>query len=84
MPRDGPAGLIESMPTPQGQTDFRHAKAGDRIEVRGLAGGPTRKGSILEILGRAGHEHYRVRWDDDTESIFFPADGAHVIHAKAQ
>ena len=29
----------------------------------------------MEILGRAGHEHYRVRWDEQHESTLYPADG---------
>jgi Domain of unknown function (DUF1918) len=33
-------------------------------------------GLIVEILGAPGHEHYRVRWIDDHESIYYPADGA--------
>jgi hypothetical protein len=55
--------------------------AGDWIEVHSPGGGPPRKGKILEVLGREHHEHYRVRWTDDHESIFFPADGAHVVPA---
>jgi hypothetical protein len=27
-------------------------------------GSARRIGEILELLGEAGHEHYRVRWDD--------------------
>jgi hypothetical protein len=25
--------------------------------------------------------HYRVRWDEQHESVYFPADGARVVHA---
>lgn len=56
-----------------------HARTGDWIEVNGLPGRPPRQGQILEILGRSGHEHFRVRWDEQHESIFFPSDGTTVI-----
>ena len=36
-------------------------------------GGQRRAGEILEVIGGPGHHRYRVRWDDDHESIFFPA-----------
>ena len=48
---------------------------GDWIETRGLHGKATRRGEIIELLGREGHEHYRVRWDEQHESIVYPADG---------
>jgi hypothetical protein len=56
-----------------------HARAGDWLEARGIHGGPGRRGQILEILGRPGHERYRMRWDEQHESIFFPADGVSVV-----
>ena len=31
-------------------------------------GEPCRNGEILEVLGTAEHEHYRVRWDDGHEA----------------
>jgi hypothetical protein len=51
------------------------ARVGDWIEARGLHGQPSRRGEIVELLGSAGHEHYRVRWDDQHESIVYPTDG---------
>ena len=51
----------------------QHARAGDWLEVRGLPGAPSRRGQIIEILGEQDHEHYRVRWDEQHESIFFPS-----------
>lgn len=43
------------------------------IEVGGRKlGDVVRFGEILEVLGLPGHVHYRVRWDDDHESIFYP------------
>jgi hypothetical protein len=59
------------------------ARPGDWLEVRGLPGYGTRRGEIVEVLGEPGHQRYRVRWDEQHESIFFPAsDGVHVVHAQ--
>jgi hypothetical protein len=56
------------------------AKVGDEIVIDGLhTGDPQREGEILEILERGGVVHYRVRWDDGHESVFFPGSDAHVI-----
>ena len=54
------------------------AHVGDWIETRGIHGEPPRRGEIVELLGREGHEHYRVRWDEQHESILYPADGVTV------
>ena len=51
------------------------ARVGDGIETRGLHGGPSRRGQIVELLGSEHHEHYRVRWDEKHESIVYPTDG---------
>jgi hypothetical protein len=58
------------------------ARAGDLIEARGLHGQPSRRGKIVELLGSAGHEHYRVRWDEQHESIVYPTDGV-IVTAQA-
>jgi hypothetical protein len=55
------------------------AQIGDWIEERGVHNGPSRRGQIVELLGRRGHEHYRVRWDEQHESIVYPADGVLII-----
>jgi hypothetical protein len=57
------------------------AVAGDWLEVAGVPGCPARHGLVLEVLGRPGHEHYRVRWDEEHESLFFPTEGVHVLDA---
>ncbi|HLE98668.1 MAG TPA: DUF1918 domain-containing protein [Gaiellaceae bacterium] len=55
------------------------AKAGDWVVVHGRAvGKPGRTGQILEVLGEPGHEHYRVRWDEEHESIFYPSSDATI------
>ena len=63
------------MPTKSENTG---ACAGDWIESRGVHGQAPRRGEIIEVLGREGHEHYRVRWDERHESIVYPADGVIV------
>ena len=62
------------------------AKAGDRLDVHGRPGAPTRHGMILQVLGRPDHEHYRVQWDEEHESLFFPGagEGVHVVHPGRQ
>ena len=56
---------------------------GDWLEVNGIPGYPPRRGEILEVLGRPGHEHYRVCWDEEHESLHFPAQGTTVIHRRS-
>ena len=56
------------------------ARVGDEIVITGHSvGDAPRTAEILEVLGDAGHERFRVRWEDGHESIFFPADDA-TIH----
>jgi hypothetical protein len=55
------------------------ARPGDWVEVHQIGGGAPRRGQVLEVLGQPGHEHYRVRWDEEHESIHFPADGTVVL-----
>ena len=60
------------------------AKVGDRIEITGhVVGDAPRAAEILEVLGGPGHEHFRVRWEDGHESIYFPAEDA-VIRRPAK
>lgn len=56
------------------------ARVGDWLEARGVHGEPARRGLIVEILGKAGHEHFKVEWDEQHESIVYPADGVRIIH----
>jgi hypothetical protein len=51
---------------------------GDVIEVRGRPGAPPRAGTVLEVLGEGPRRHYRVRWDEQHESLFFPGSGEGV------
>jgi Domain of unknown function (DUF1918) len=63
--------------SPEQAPDSAHV--GDWVEARGLPGQSSRRGQIVELLGEKGHEHYRVRWDEQHESILYPADGVLVI-----
>ena len=64
-------------------TDTTAVKPGHIIEIHGhKVGEPPRLGEILEVLGEPGREHYRVRWEDDHESIYFPADDAVITRPK--
>lgn len=59
------------------------AEIGDLIVVHGQhVGERTRTGEILEVLGAPEHEHYRVRWEDDHESIFTPGGDAVIRHRQ--
>jgi uncharacterized protein DUF1918 len=58
------------------------AEVGDQIEAHGLHGQPSRRGTVVELLGSAGHRHYRVRWDQQHESIVYPSDGV-IITERA-
>lgn len=53
---------------------------GDWIEVDAPRDKPPRRGLILEVLGAPGHERYRVRWDEQHESVLYPSGGARVLH----
>lgn len=55
------------------------AKVGDVVAIHPhQLGEPERLGEILEVLGRPDHIHFRVRWDDEHESIFYPGNDATV------
>lgn len=52
---------------------------GDIVEVHGHSvSDHARKGVIVEVFGEAGREHYRVRWDEEHESLFWPSSDAVV------
>jgi Domain of unknown function (DUF1918) len=59
------------------------ARPGDWIEIHGhTQGDPPRLALVLEVLGEAGQEHYRVRWDEEHESILYPGPDAVIRPAK--
>jgi hypothetical protein len=60
------------------------AQAGDAVEVNGLPGRPAKRGQIVEVLGAGEHVHFRVRWDERHESLFYPTEGATIVHPAAR
>ena len=61
----------------------KEAASGDVIEVDSRhVGDAPRLGEILEVLGTPDRPHYRVRWDDDHESVFYPAGATRIRRSK--
>lgn len=59
------------------------ASTGDWIVIEGrTASDHGRRGLILEVLGEPDHVHYRVKWDEAHESLFYPSGGFSIEHAK--
>lgn len=64
-------------------TQASRAEVGDLVVVHGhRLGESSRTGEILEVLGTAEHEHYRVRWEDGHESVFTPGSDAVIRHVE--
>jgi hypothetical protein len=60
------------------------AEVGDRITVESnRVGGGTRSGEIVEVVAAESGYHYRVRWDDGHETVFFPASGVATVQHTA-
>jgi hypothetical protein len=58
------------------------AEVGDLILIAGRRVGESERiAEILVVLGEPPNEHYRVRWDDDRESVYFPGSDATIKHA---
>ena len=76
------AARFNQITMPEKTTSSAHV--GDSIEARGLHGEPSRRGQIVELLGQGEHEHYRVRWDEQHESILYPADGVIITPQHAR
>ena len=61
------------------------AQVGDRITIENnRVGGGTRAGTIAEVISQGGVSHYRIRWDDGHETVFFPSSDATVEHATSK
>jgi hypothetical protein len=59
------------------------ARRGDRVIVEGNKVGQARRsGQILDVMGARDGEHFRVRWDDGHESVFYPGGDARVDRSK--
>lgn len=55
-------------------------RTGDEIVVQStVVGSASRRGEIVEVIGEGERQHYRVRWDDGHESVYFPGPDAHVV-----
>jgi hypothetical protein len=81
-------GLIVSTPeearSMSNMVTTTEARVGDAVEVKGLSGNPAKRGQIVEVLGAAEHVHFRVRWEDEHESLLFPTpEGGTLIHRPA-
>ena len=64
-------------------TETYHPHSGDVVSIHGHhVGEAERTGEVLEVLGEPGHEHFRVRWEDGHESLFYPSSDAVVRPAK--
>jgi hypothetical protein len=61
------------------------ANVGARIIVEGnKVGHRRREGEVVEVMATPEPAHYRVRWSDGHESIFFPSSDARVVVKKPQ
>ena len=79
-----PSGALDgSISHMRAQNTQAAARVGDSLQARGIHGEPARRGQIVEILGEPGHEHYKVHWDEQHESIVYPADGVEIIRKKS-
>ena len=66
----------------QTETVFR-GQIGDLVVIEGhRVGQGQRIGEVLEVLGEPGHEHYRVRWEDERETVFYPSNDAIIQHSE--
>jgi hypothetical protein len=53
---------------------------GDEIIVEGRTlGEPRRTGEVLEVLHSGDVTHYRLRWDDGTECVFYPSSDTQFV-----
>jgi len=60
------------------------AEVGDTLTVKAVHQGEAdRHGRIIEVHGRDGEPPFLVRWQDEHESLFFPAAGTVVEHRPA-
>jgi hypothetical protein len=62
----------------------RPARPGDTVTLHPHhLGEPERLGEIVEVSGEAGHEHFRVRWQDEHESVIYPGSDA-IVHPSGR
>ena len=59
------------------------AQVGYRITIESnRVGGGSRTGEIVEVIDAEATKHYRVRWDDGHESVYYPSAGAVVASPR--
>ena len=59
------------------------ARRGDRVIVEGNKVGQTRRsGQILDVIRVREGQHYRVRWDDGHETVFYPGADARIDRSE--
>jgi hypothetical protein len=57
------------------------ATIGDTLHIRGkVVGQSEHTAEIIEVLGANGNPPFRVRYEDDHESVIFPGPDAVVEH----
>jgi hypothetical protein len=58
---------------------------GDEILVEGRTlGDPRRTGEVLEVLDTGGVTHYRIRWDDGTDCLFYPSSDTQFLRTVSR
>jgi len=59
-----------------------HAQQGDEIVIDTTTfDARRRRGEVIEVIGQREREHYRVRWQDGHESVYFPGPDARLVPA---
>ena len=55
------------------------AEVGDHIVIETAhLDAHRRHGEVVEVIGQDDRRHYRVRWQDGHESVYFPGPDARV------
>ena len=63
---------------------IRSGREGDVVVISGhRVGERERIGEILDVLGEADHVHYRVRWEDQSETVFYPGSDATIRRSRS-
>jgi hypothetical protein len=66
-----------------GRSRLGDAQTGDWLEVHQIGGGPVRRVRIEDVLGEPERPHFRVRWNEASETLHYPADGDRVVPRDA-